>query len=51
VAVTAILILIGFVGTLFGLIYHSNIQLLNDVGAVKTEIAVLTEKLNNLAHK
>jgi hypothetical protein len=44
--VTFTIVVMGLVGTLFGLVYHSNMQLLRDVGAIKTDIAVIQKTIS-----
>lgn len=37
--------ILGLLGTLFGLVYHSNQKLFLEMSAIKTDIAVIKEKV------
>lgn len=43
--ITIIIIILSFVGTLFGLVYRSQSQILDSVSTIKSEIAVIKEKI------
>lgn len=44
-SVTVIVLIMGLVGTLFGLVYRSQNQMLHEMVNIKTSIAIIEEKI------
>ena len=43
--VTSIIIIVGLMSTLFGLVYKSNIDILHEMAGIKSNVALINEKL------
>ena len=43
--ITVTVLIVGLVGTLFGLVYQSNIEILSDFGTIKADIRVIKTRL------
>lgn len=48
VLVTAVVLVIGFISTMFGLVYATNQEILGEVSELKVEVSSIKEKMKSL---